>query len=185
MAVMSGGPKPDARRARRAARREIAARRDLAADAVAIARWGLAAAAGLPAGSTVTLYESHTVEPPAYLLLDALRDKGFRVLLPITLPDLDLDWFDAADPAHGPLGLDAVADVALAFCPGLSADRSGTRIGQGGGCYDKALPRMPRWARRVVLLHPGEVLPSGAIPRDAHDVPVDAALTADGLLELG
>ena len=181
--------KVEVRRARRAARREVAARRDLAADGIRLAQVAAGADTGLldavPPGGTVTLYESHTVEPATGPLLAALQARGLRVLLPITLPDLDLDWFDAADPERTPLGLDAVGEVALALVPGLSVDADGVRIGQGGGCYDKALPRMPRAPPRVVLLHPEEVLPAGAVPAQAHDQRVDAALTADGLVRLG
>ena len=41
----------------------------------------------------------------------------------------------------------ALADVVLA--PGLAVDRTGTRMGQGGGCYDRALragARAPPWS---------------------------------------
>ena len=59
-------------------------------------------------------------------------------------------------------------------------------MGQGGGCYDKALPRRSPGTAVVVLLHPGELLdPDGTLLREVHDQPVDAVLTADGLVDLG
>ena len=93
----------------------------------------------------------------------------------------------AADPAATPLGRDAVALADLVLAPGLSVDRSGTRLGQGGGCYDKALPRRRPGTPVVVVLHPEELLGAGeeALPRAAHDQPVDAVVTADGLTDLG
>ena len=37
-----------------------------------------------------------------------------------------------------------------------------------------------------LLLHEGELLPAGNVPVDAHDVPVDVAVTAsDGVVRLG
>jgi 5-formyltetrahydrofolate cyclo-ligase len=58
-------------------------------------------------------------------------------------------------------------------CPGLAADRSGGRLGRGGGSYDRALARTR--ARRVLLLHDGEVLDS--VPAQPHDQPVDVIVT--------
>ncbi|WP_235432408.1 5-formyltetrahydrofolate cyclo-ligase [Nostocoides japonicum] len=188
---MTAAPSPEAssptaskrevRAERRARRRGIAAARDVAADAEALATRGLALVAnrGLGPGATVTLYESWAGEPPTPALLDALRAHGIRVLLPITLPDLDLDWFDAADPERRPLGLDAVARTDLALVPGLAVDTGGTRMGQGGGCYDKAIPRLRPGTEVVVLLHPGEY-GHAPLPREPHDALVDGVLTAEG-----
>ncbi len=77
-----------------------------------------------------------------------------------------------------------LADLVLA--PGLAVDASGTRMGQGGGCYDRALPRRRPGVPVVVLLHPGELLGGDdePLPRDPHDQPVDAVLTAASLTDL-
>lgn len=167
-------------------RREIAATRDLVADGEGLARHGIATADahGVRPGDTVTLYAARPGEPPAGPLLDALLDRGIRVLLPITLPDLDLDWAEATDPDQSALGRVAVAEVALAFIPGLAADLTGTRLGQGGGCYDRVLPRLRPGTPVVVLLHPGEYA-AQPLPRESHDRPVDAVLTAEGLVAVG
>jgi 5-formyltetrahydrofolate cyclo-ligase len=174
------------RRERRARRREVAAARDRAADDRALAAAGtdLARRLGVRAGDAVALYDARGAEPPTAGLVTALRADGIRVLLPITEPDLDLDWADAADPAGRPLGRAAIGSASLVLAPGLAVDRRGTRLGQGGGCYDRALPRRAPGVRVVVLLHPGELV-EGPLPRDPHDVPVDGALTADGVSWLG
>ncbi len=182
---MQGMPSASKRTIRttlRGRRREIWATRDRAADASALARHGraLLRAAGLGPGSTTTLYESFDGEPPTADLLAALLADGVRVLLPITESDLDLDWFDAADPQRRPLGKGAIHEADLVLAPGLAVDIAGTRMGQGGGCYDRALPRRARGAVVVVLLHPGE-LDEELLPKDAHDIPVDGVLTADGV----
>ena len=116
-----------------------------------------------------------------------LAARGIRVLLPITLPDLDLDWHDAADPDEQPLGRDAVARVDLVLAPGLAVDHSGTRMGQGGGGYDRALTRCAPQPPTVVLPHPGELVAvdDAPLPRGPHDRGVDAVLTAQGLVDLG
>lgn len=184
MAVPS---KPQTRRLRRARRREIAAGRDVTADGSALAGHALdlVASLGLSAGATVLSYESVPGEPPTAELNSRLAAAGFRVLVPDTLPDLDLDWHDVSGPGAR-LGLDAVRTAGLVLAPGLAVDRHGTRMGQGGGCYDRALTRRSPGVRAVVLLHPGELLDPGAepLPVEPHDVPVDGVLTADGLVDL-
>ncbi|MEO7069168.1 MAG: 5-formyltetrahydrofolate cyclo-ligase [Nostocoides sp.] len=182
MTRVSPTAKAEVRSALRARRRTIAADRDLAVDDEALAEHGLAAVVerGLGPGSTVTLYESRAVEPRTTALTAALQGHGIRVLWPITLPDLDLDWQDAADPDRTPLGKDAIALADLAFIPGLAVDPTGTRLGQGGGCYDKALPRGRAGVDVVCLLHPGEY-GEPPLPRETHDRPVGWVLTADAV----
>ena len=179
-----------ARRAdRRALRREIAAARDTSADDTALAGHvdALVDSLGLGSGAVVTSYASIAGEPPTPALNAALAARGVTVLLPITLPDLDLDWHDAADPDATPLGLTAIGRADLVLAPGLAVDGTGTRMGQGGGCYDRALPRRRPGTPVVVVLHPGELLRDDEerLPRAAHDQPVDAVVTAEGLTDLG
>jgi 5-formyltetrahydrofolate cyclo-ligase len=145
---------------------------------------------------TVALYSSIGFEPATGPLLAAFRAAGTRVLLPVVLPDLSLDWAvdggpDAFRPGPrgipeptGPgLGPGAIAEADLVLLPGLLVDRAGNRLGRGGGCYDRALRLRRAGVPAVVLLYPPEVVE--ALPVDEHDVPVDAALTPEGLVALG
>jgi 5-formyltetrahydrofolate cyclo-ligase len=189
-ADMARNPEKTTRRAElRARRREIAAHRDTTADAAALADRVLRMLddLALGAGAVVTSYEAVPGEPPTAALNAALAASGIRVLVPITLPDFDLDWSDAADPTAAPLGTDAVALADAVLAPGLAVDQQGTRMGQGGGCYDRALPRRRPGTPVVVVLHPGELLDPAAppLPREPHDQPVDAVVTAEGLTDLG
>lgn len=176
------------RTALRERRRAIAGARDVEADDSALAAHvdGLVDSLGLGPGAVVTSYESVPGEPPTPALNAALRARGITVLVPITLPDLDLDWHDAADADRTPLGLTAVERADLVLAPGLAVDVTGTRMGQGGGCYDRALPRRRPGTPVVVVLHPGELVGADdPLPRADHDQPVDAVVTADGLTDLG
>lgn len=170
----------------RARRREIAGSRDIGADDDALAALALelAAAARPVAGADGPLlalsYESLPHEPPTAALNTALRAAGWQVLVPITLPDLDLDWCDLADADRTPLGTAAPARADLALIPGLAVDHHGTRLGQGGGCYDRVLPRLRPGTPVAVLLHPGEHT-SATLPREPHDQPVSTVLTAEGV----
>jgi 5-formyltetrahydrofolate cyclo-ligase len=189
-AGMARDPEKSARRAAlRARRRELAAARDTAADGSLVAQHVLALLDGLDvrSGGVVTSYVATAGEPPTAPLNAALVAHGIRVLVPITLPDLDLDWRDVADEgAEHPLGPDAVSLADVVLAPALAVDATGTRMGQGGGCYDRALPRRRAGTPVVVVLHPGELVDGAEppLPRQPHDQPVDAVVTAEGVTDL-
>jgi 5-formyltetrahydrofolate cyclo-ligase len=145
----------------------------------------------------VAAYVSVGREPGTGPLIEELSDRGLEVLLPLLQPDRDLDWAlyegpqslaraarGLLEPAGEPLGLDAIASCDAVLVPGLAVDRSGTRLGRGGGSYDRVLARLAGRAFTCVLLHDGEVLDL-PIPRTPHDVPVAAAATPSGLYRLG
>ncbi len=187
---MARNPEKSARRAElRARRRALADERDTTADGTRLADHvlGLLDELGLRAGAVVTSYVAVAGEPPTVALNAALTARGIRVLVPITLPDFDLDWTDATDAAAAPLGTDAVALADVVLAPGLAVDHHGTRMGQGGGCYDRALPRRRPGTPVLVVLHPGELLDPTApvLPHEPHDQPVDAVVTAVGVVDLG
>lgn len=144
--------------------------------------------------ATVAAYVSIGAEPGTGALLDALQLAGKRVILPVLLPDDDLDWalhtgtlLRAArgllEPAGPRLGVDAVATADVVLVPGLAVAADGTRMGRGGGSYDRALARVPVGTFTCVLLHAGEVLPG--VPAEPHDRRVTAAVTPDGVTRFG
>ena len=145
--------------------------------------------------ATVAAYVSVDTEPGTGPLLDRLRAMGRRVVVPVVLPDLDLDWavYDGPDslararrgllePTGPRLGLEAVATADVVLTPGLAVDRRGMRLGQGGGCYDRALGRVPVGTFTCTLLYDGERLDE--VPSDAHDRPVTAVVTPSGLTRI-
>lgn len=139
-------------------------------------------------------YVPLTGEPGGSGLVDALAGAVPELLLPVLRPDFDLDWAiheGSFAPGHRPrlsepagprLGVDAIATAALVLVPALAVDGNGTRLGRGGGSYDRALARVPESVPVVALLYPDEILP--ALPREPHDRPVTAALTPAGLIQL-
>jgi 5-formyltetrahydrofolate cyclo-ligase len=159
----------------RARRRAEVPRRNRTEDAESLALDGLRVAheAGLERGSWVAAYESTRLEPPTEGLIAALVARGIRVMVPITLPDWDLDWREVGTPE--PLGSTAIDRARVVFVPAHAVDRWGNRVGQGKGCYDRVLPRTS--ARVVAVVHHWEVLDQ-PLPHDAHDQPVDAVMAA-------
>ena len=173
--------KGEVRRRLRETRRRIVAVRDLDADAADLARRVAPFVTELPAGATVLSYESLPHEPPTGGIHTLLLEAGHRVLVPITLPDWRLDWRRLGDPDRRPLGTDVPRGADLAIIPALAVDDAGTRLGQGGGCYDRALPMLPAGTPVLALLHPGEA-GGTPLPRDGHDVPVGTVVTAEGIV---
>jgi 5-formyltetrahydrofolate cyclo-ligase len=197
-------------RARRAARIE---RGPQAAEAVAVGLLASArdaglldAAAGGAAGPPPALaaYLAAPGEPDTALLRAAVQQQGGVVLLPIPGPDRVLGWafddgrwvmaqrFPVPQPAGPEVGTGAAAllahGVGLVLVPALAVDRSGARLGQGGGYYDRLLAELavaPAPPEVVVVVHDDEVLPAGRVPREAHDARVVRALTPGGVLALG
>lgn len=182
---MQATPKDELRARMAVLRRERVPGRDRAKDAQSLALEALevAYAAGVGAGDWVAAYEATRLEPPTEALVEAMRARGIRVMVPVTLPDWDLDWREAQTPGAGgggapeAMGRTAIGEAKVVFVPAHAVDRAGTRLGRGRGCYDRALPRTS--ARVVAVVHPWELV-DGLLPHDAHDRPVDAVLTAEG-----
>jgi 5-formyltetrahydrofolate cyclo-ligase len=145
--------------------------------------------------ATVAIYISLSNEPGTGPLVEQLHALGRRLILPVLLPDNDLDWAvyqgpQALAPASrglleplGPrLGPEAVATADVVLCPGLAVDRQGYRLGRGGGSYDRALARVPVGTFVCTLLYDGELLEH--VPAERHDLPVTAVVTPSGVIRL-
>jgi 5-formyltetrahydrofolate cyclo-ligase len=123
-------------------------------------------------------------EPASTELLVELRATRATVLVPVTQPDRDLDWAAwRPDGLGSPLGVDAIAQAGLVLVPALAVAADGTRLGRGGGSYDRALARCAPGTIIAALLFEGETFPE--LPRDEWDVPVTAVVTPYGWFEVG
>jgi 5-formyltetrahydrofolate cyclo-ligase len=89
--------------------------------------------------------------------------------------------FGALEPASGApeVGLD---EIDCAIVPGVAFSLDGLRLGRGGGHYDATLERMPR-AFRVGLAFEVQIV--ATLPREPHDVPLDALVSEARALRFG
>jgi 5-formyltetrahydrofolate cyclo-ligase len=155
----------------------------------------LVAAPEVRRAATVAAYVSVGTEPGTGPLLEELRALGRRVILPVLMPDNDLDWavYDGPaelqragrgllEPTGRRLGVDAVATADVVLTPGLAVDRTGMRLGRGGGSYDRALGRVPVGTFTCTVLYDGELLDE--VPSARHDRRVTAAVTPSGVTRL-
>ncbi|MDA2963089.1 MAG: 5-formyltetrahydrofolate cyclo-ligase [Actinomycetota bacterium] len=136
------------------------------------------------AASTIASYFSYGFEPSTTEINKAFLKAGKRLLLP-RVHGQDLEWIQwSGDESElkvtkkitEPIGK-AVKDLShieVVIVPALHIDQSGYRLGQGGGYYDRALTYLPGW--KIGLVYTGE-LTSQDLPRDAHDIALDAAAT--------
>jgi 5-formyltetrahydrofolate cyclo-ligase len=143
-------------------------------------------------------------EPDTRPLIEALVSRGTEVLLPVLLPDRDLDWArfrgDPAElveagagtlrPRGRALGAAAVLGAQLLVVPALAVTPMGVRLGRGGGSYDRVLARISAAAAGGVavpwscaLLYDGELGTLDPAAVQPHDRAVDAACTASRLEE--
>jgi len=140
-------------------------------------------------GSTVAAYVPMTGEPGGGDLPDFLASLRHRVLLPVFRADFDLDWIpytgvlsEGALPGlREPAGVgtpEAVTEAALLLVPALAVGADGTRLGRGGGSYDRALARVTPSTPVVALLDDGEFLDS--VPGEEHDRGVTGIITPGG-----
>ena len=156
----------------------------------------LLATVPLRRAATVAAYVAMGQEPGTGPLIDELRDAGRHVILPVLLPDNDLDWarYEGGDPLEparrgllepaGPtLGVDAVATADVVLVPALAVDLGGVRLGRGGGSYDRALARVPVGTFVCALLYDGELV--DRVPAAPHDRRVTAVATPSGVTAVG
>jgi 5-formyltetrahydrofolate cyclo-ligase len=137
------------------------------------------------AAGTVAAYYSVGSEPDTRGLVFALWKRGSYVVLPVLLPDGDLDWASYEGPdslAPGPRGLlqpvepvrgpGTVARADIVLVPALAVDGRGHRLGRGGGSYDRALARVGSMVPTIALVYDGEL--AEQLPAEPHDRPVRA-----------
>jgi len=140
---------------------------------------------------TIAAYVSVGTEPDTRSLLFALWKRGTYVLLPLLLPDGDLDWasYEGPDslasgsrgclePTEPPRGPGAVASADVVLTPAVAVDRLGMRLGRGGGSYDRALARVGAAILTVGLVYDGELVAD--LPAEPHDQRVRCAVTPSG-----
>lgn len=145
------------------------------------------------ASATIAAYSSYGTEPPTDSLIELLTARGARVVLPvIRTPDDPLLWADSANPLEpdergiptpaGEILANNAAELLALNCqvimvPALAVAPNGTRLGRGGGYYDRLLHHIPRHEStangpmRITIVSAAEVFAD--LPRDEYDQDVD------------
>ena len=161
------------------------------AEASGIARQIRALASSMGGAALPALFVSTPLEPDMSLTLGLFE----RALLPVLLDEAgaplgEPHWglWEAgralvtlgrppAQPDGEAQGAESLKEADLIVIPALAASADGTRLGQGGGWYDRALMHRSPGVPVVAVIFDDEVLEAGIIPAEPHDVPVDAIVT--------
>lgn len=176
-------------RARLLAERDAVTAEDAAVDAEALAHAMAELVKSAPGESSVCCYVPFGAEPGSLAMVDALRDSGAEVLLPV-VPHVPgpLDWarYEGPDtlsagtlpgllePAGERVGSESLERASLVFVPALAIDHRGVRLGRGAGYYDRSLPLAAPSARLIAVVRDAELVPE--LPAEPHDVRLTGAL---------
>jgi len=140
---------------------------------------------------SVALFASFRDEIPTDSLVKALVERGVRVVLPRVeakthrmsmcdfsdLENLELDRFGIRTPDGAPF----TGRLDVIFVPGLAFGLDGSRLGYGGGFYDRYLSAArTRAAMTCGLGYDVQVVES--LPMEVHDVRLNYIVTPDRAL---
>ena len=123
-------------------------------------------------------------------LLTLLRDRGHEIVLPITPRRGNPLTFGLWSPGDTliperfgtmrPIGPERVPQFVLV--PLLAFDRTGARLGYGGGFYDRTLPLLPG---RFALGCAFAAQMVDEVPVGPYDIRLDAVATENGIMRCG
>jgi 5-formyltetrahydrofolate cyclo-ligase len=173
--------KRELRAAMRATRKRLAGLDAGAADRAADQ------AGALPPGRIVAVYSAIGSELDVEALSHALVRAGRQLCLPVVierdapmifrrwLPGEPLELDEAGVPAPFPLA--EVVDPDLILTPLLAFDARGSRLGQGGGYYDRTFAARPE-VTRIGFAYSGQEIQD--LPVEPHDIRLHGVLTETG-----
>jgi len=146
--------------------------------------------------NNVMLYISFGKEVVTKYIVDNLQSRGKRVFIPVTVPktkaliiselknfeeDLQVGHFGVMEPKEEALRPVDPSILDLVIVPGVAFDKSGYRIGYGGGYYDRFLPRLSHKATTVSLAFDMQLIDT--IPTSKYDLPVQYIITEEQFIK--
>jgi 5-formyltetrahydrofolate cyclo-ligase len=147
----------------------------------------------LKTATSVMCFVSFGSEVDTTPLVRWCLEQGKRVALPRIVGRRHMEAFWVTDPAadleSGSYGIREPRSglpqaspeaIDLIVVPGSAFDRSGDRMGYGGGFYDTFLPRLHPGTPRVAVAFDLQLVDD--VPEEAHDLSVDVLVTERGVL---
>lgn len=137
------------------------------------------------------IYCSYQSEVETTRLFSRCLEEGKTVSVPLTVPEqLQLQAITITDPSVDlspgykgiPEPISSLTErrvnpqsIEVAIIPGAVFDRTGHRLGYGGGYYDRFLAQAAPQAIRIGLAYSQQVV--SRIPGQPHDIPMDILVT--------
>ncbi len=141
---------------------------------------------------TILLFYSFGTEVATAGMAERILEAGKRLLLPYLADDGSMEAaevrrgdplapssYGPREPATGVAVEPETVDVVVT--PGLAFDRSGNRLGYGGGYYDRYLERMGHTAIRIGIAFSLQIV--DRIPAEPADQRVDVIVTDQEVLD--
>jgi 5-formyltetrahydrofolate cyclo-ligase len=156
--------------------------KDTAGEALAARGLPISLATGVVSGFVPYKSEIDTVP-----LLSALERAGWQTCLPVVIaagaPLRFRAWAPGEALVPGAWDIPVPPDTApeclpdVLLVPMLAFDRSGYRLGYGGGFYDRTLEKLRRLTKAVAIGVAYSAQMVDQVPRGAHDAPLDYVMT--------
>jgi len=137
----------------------------------------------------VMFYVSKHYEVNTHEMIDESIVMGKKVVVPVTLKEekmlkpselrdrekeLIKSHYGIHQPREEHIRLVSLEEVDLMVVPGLAFDKSGHRLGHGGGYYDRFLEKAPPTIFTVGLAFDFQIMDE--LPRHDTDIPVDKVI---------
>lgn len=144
----------------------------------------------------IMLYLSFDSEVLTNFIIEDLMNSNKKVYIPLTVPktrelivselinleeDLEVGNFGVLEPKKEAIRPVSVDLLDLVIVPGVGFEKSGYRIGYGGGYYDRFLPKISVKTPKVALAF--EVQMIEKVPTDEYDFPVDYIITEEEIID--
>jgi 5-formyltetrahydrofolate cyclo-ligase len=145
----------------------------------------------LLAADVILAYASINSEADTSGLIIGLLEMGKKVALPVSLDNGIMNFYQISSynslikgrygipepPLNTPVTV--FTDKTVCIVPGLAFDTSGTRMGYGGGYYDRFLAKNPQ-IYSIGYTYQDMLIPS--LPAMSHDIRVNAVATEERLV---
>ena len=137
----------------------------------------------------VMFYVSKHYEVDTHEMIDESIEMGKKVVVPITLKEEKMlkpselknrekelieSHYGIHQPGEEHIRPVPLEEVDLMVVPGIAFDRSGHRLGHGGGYYDRFLEKMPQPVFTVGLAFDFQIVDK--LPTHTTDIPVDKVI---------
>jgi 5-formyltetrahydrofolate cyclo-ligase len=169
-------------------RRQALVARQASPEAGAMLRDVILAKAPPPPGAIIGGFWPMGSEIDTRPLLDALHASGHVIALPVTPPRgqplIFRPWTPGTAMARGPMGTQHPAEgdpvtPDWLIIPLLAFDRTGARLGYGGGYYDRTLALL-RGATAIGVAYAAQEI--AQVPTGPHDIRLPLIATEHGLI---
>lgn len=143
---------------------------------------------------TIMTFVSTPAEVNTHKFIEKAIKDGKVITVPITvaetkelkpsqiksLDELEIGFYDILSPKKEFIRYVDPDQIDLVIVPGLGFEKSGYRVGYGGGYYDRFLSKLPNVIKLAIAF---DLQILDEVPKEDFDIPVDYIYTEDRIIE--